>query len=147
MRVDRFLFPVSILIILVFYGIHSQLVPTTTYLAVDVPDTVFSGARAFRVLETLLPDNEPHPGGTEANKRVKERIRNWLSEQGIESEEQHAWGCHPRRGRCAWVENIIVKIPGKVDGPYLALMEHYDSVAASPGAGDDGAGTAIITER
>ncbi|MCZ6776643.1 MAG: M28 family peptidase [Ignavibacteria bacterium] len=146
MNIDRYVFHGCILIVLFGYGIHTLLTPTPGYQAADVPDEVFSGERALNILETLLPDDEPHPGGSEANKKVRKRIRSWLQEQGIESEVQNAWGCHPARGRCAWVENIIVRIPGKVDGPYLALMAHYDSVAASPGAGDDVVGTAITME-
>ena len=146
MSLNQNLFPICILIVLIGYGIHTTLTPTPIYRSTNLPNTEFSGERAFNILEMLLPDDEPHPGGSEANKKVRKRIRSWLQEQGIESEVQNAWGCHPVRGRCAWVENIIARIPGKVDGPYLALMAHYDSVAVSPGAGDDVVGTAIIME-
>ena len=45
------------------------------------------------------------------------------------------------------VENIVGVLPGRDrSAPALALMAHYDSVAASPGAADDIMGVAAILE-
>jgi hypothetical protein len=114
------------------------------------PDTVseseFSASRAMSILENLLQEGIAHPVGSEANKRVKERILSWLVQQDIQAEVQETWGCSTTRPGCAWVENIIAEIPGKQSSPYLVLMAHYDSVPPAPGAGDDGAGMAAVLE-
>lgn len=140
------LFAACIFFVLLTFALEALLTQSPTYKAADTPVTEFSGQRAFHILEMLLEENVPHPTGSEANKRIKKRIRQWLGAHGIESEVQEAWGCHPTRGRCAWVENIIATIPGEIDGPHVTLMSHYDSVGASPGAADNGLGTAIIME-
>ena len=106
----------------------------------------FSAYSAFDLLARLLGDEQPHPTGSTANHRVRDEIVSVLSELGLESEVQRAWGCSSRGSRCAWVENIISSVPGQEEGPYVALMAHYDSVPAAPGAGDDGAGVATLLE-
>lgn len=139
-------FLASIILVFLCLMVEAASEPTIRPVPVGAPDTDFSGDRAVQLLKYLLPENKPHPTGSVENKKVKQRILAWLVEEGIDVQEQQAWGCHPDRGRCAWAENLIATIPGSRDGPYVALMSHYDSVAASPGAGDDGLGTAIIME-
>ena len=113
---------------------------------VTAPLSDFSGERAMNLLNAFLAENEPHPVGSAANRRVKQRIQRWLDEQGIAHEEQAAWGCSARRAACSHVENIIARLPGAVDGPYVALMAHYDSTPHAPGAGDDMAGVVAVLE-
>ena len=110
------------------------------------PDSQFSGERAHQVLLQLLPENRPHPAGSKENKEVKNRIIKWLADHGIVADVNTGWGCYPDRGRCTWTENIVARIPGTTDAPYIALMAHYDSVDASPGAGDNMMSVAIISE-
>ncbi len=111
-----------------------------------VTPTEFSAERAMTILENLLQEGVPHPVGSEANKRVKGRIIQWLEDEGIQAEVQTSWGCSRKWNTCSWVENIIAIIPGDEELPYLALMAHYDSVPFAPGAGDDGAGVATVLE-
>lgn len=106
----------------------------------------FSGESAIGVLSEILSDNEPHPTGSVANKKVKGRILNWLARNNIEASVQTAWGCSNTWGRCSPVENIIAIVPGEPGNPYITLMSHYDSTPASIGAGDNGAGVATILE-
>lgn len=106
----------------------------------------FSAERAFDLLARLLGDESPHPVGSAENARVKDEILTWLAEQEIDATVQQAWGCAHSGSRCAWVENIVATLPGKHNGPYVALMVHYDSVPPAPGAGDDGAGLAAVLE-
>src|SRR5207244_9576883 len=48
---------------------------------------------------------------------------------------------------CAIVDNVIGKLEGSDPTlPAVLLSAHYDSVPASPGASDDGIGTATIME-
>ena len=100
-----------------------------------VAESEFSAQRAMTLLRYLLRDGIPHPVGSEANKRVKQRILAWLADQEIQAEIQASWGCSQKRNSCAWVENIIAVIPGELESPYVALMAHYDSVPPAPGAG------------
>lgn len=116
------------------------------FVASNVPDTVFSGERARQLLLELIPENKPHPGGSLENKKVRDRILAWLQRHDISAEVDARWGCYPERGRCAWAENIVARIPGQANTPTIALMAHYDSVNASPGAGDDMLGVSIIME-
>lgn len=106
----------------------------------------FSAYTAFDLLARLLGDEDPHPTGSIANHRVRDEIISVLTELGVDSEIQRTWGCSSRGSRCAWVENIISIVPGEETGPYIALMAHYDSVPAAPGAGDDGAGVVTLLE-
>ena len=102
--------------------------------------------RAIALTELLLGSATPHPMGSAENRLVKERIVSWLIEHGLKVEVQGEWGCSEGWGRCAYVENIVAILPGASDGPYLALMAHYDSVPEGPGASDDGAAVAAILE-
>lgn len=112
----------------------------------SAPATEFSGARAMDLLEEFLAEDVPHPVGSEENRRVKRRIQGWLDEQGIAHEEQGAWACREKWASCAYAENIIAQVPGQADGPFVAMMAHYDSVPSAPGAGDDMAGVVAILE-
>lgn len=111
----------------------------------DAPAGEFSGARAEAVLVDLLGDQRPHPVGSAANEAVRERLLAQLRALGHEPELQTSFACS-EGGRCAPVVNVIVKVPGQIDGPAVVLAAHYDSVGAGPGAADDGSGTALIVE-
>jgi hypothetical protein len=121
----------------------TQQSPLTPALA---PPTAFSGERAMRLLEEFLAENAPHPVGSAANRRVKQRIQAWLDTQGIAHEEQAVWACSSDAPSCSYVENIIATLPGSEPGPYIALMAHYDSVPPAAGAGDDMAGVVAVLE-
>jgi len=112
----------------------------------SAPATEYSGERAMSLLNHLLAENLPHPVGSKQNRVIKQRIQAWLDEQGIDHQEQRAWGCNAKRHSCAYVENVIAIIPGQVTGPYVALMAHYDSVPHAVGAGDDMAGVVAVLE-
>ncbi len=47
---------------------------------------------------------------------------------------------------CAPVVNIMARLPGDARADTLAVVAHYDSVAAGPGASDDGNGVASVLE-
>jgi Zn-dependent M28 family amino/carboxypeptidase len=44
------------------------------------------------------------------------------------------------------VLNVMARVPGRGAGPAVLLVAHYDSVPASPGAGDDAAAVAALLE-
>lgn len=143
---EKHLLPVAILLTSLVYlsaaGLQQQDLPTP----VSAPATEFSGDRAMALLEHLLAEDVPHPVGSEENRRVKRRIQAWLDEQGIAHEQQDAWACGEKWASCAFAENIIARIPGEFDGPFVAMMAHYDSVPSAPGAGDDMAGVVAVLE-
>ena len=102
----------------------------------------FSATRAIERLGRVLGDGRPHPVGTLANRAVRERIVAELTTLGYEPRVQRRFMC--ARGLCAEVQNVIATIGAGDD--VLMVNAHYDSVAAGPGAGDDGAGVATVLE-
>lgn len=113
---------------------------------VDAPGNIYSGDRAFQILNTIIREDAPHPSGSKEHLAVKHRIQDWLTEHQISFNTQDTWGCSNAAGRCSPVSNIIATIPGETGNPSIALMAHYDSTPASDGAGDNGAGVATILE-
>jgi len=53
---------------------------------------------------------------------------------------------HVSGSQVAYVQNIVATIRAAEPGPGVLLSAHYDSVANSPGAADDGAGVASLLE-
>ncbi len=151
MTANNFLLPLAFVISLFSYFANQWLGAMPEVKPASVAATEFSAERAMLVLEEVLVEGTPHPVGSAENKRVKQRILNWLRAHGIEASVQKTWGCSTQRNSCAWVENIVALIPGKQvpkrEGtPFVALMAHYDSVPPAPGAGDDGAGLVTVME-
>jgi hypothetical protein len=105
----------------------------------------FSAIRAVAVLKELLSENAPHPTGSAANAEVEKRISMQLRAIGLMPEQEPAFMCSPV-GNCAQISNLLVRIPGREPGPAVLLDAHYDSVAAGPGAADNGSGVVILLE-
>ena len=110
----------------------------------DAPATEFSAARAIDTLARILDDEAPHPTGSAANAAVRERIVAELQALGLEPEVRTRFSCSA--SACATVDNVLARVPGASAEGALLLSAHYDSVPASPGAADDGAGVAAILE-
>jgi hypothetical protein len=104
----------------------------------------FSAERAMSDVRGLTASGLPHPIGSEDHARARAYVEERLRALGLEPEVQRANACH--KGRCADVENVIARLPGREPGPALMLAAHYDSVPSGPGAADDGAGVATILE-
>jgi hypothetical protein len=111
----------------------------------SAPAAEFAAGRAHAVLRDLLGDGSPHPLGTPANDRVRERILAQLRTLGLSPEVQEAVACSGGRS-CGRVKNVLARLPGREPGKSVLLMAHYDSVGAGPGAGDDMSGVATILE-
>jgi hypothetical protein len=111
----------------------------------DAPPSEFSSARALAVLADWLGDGAPRPAGSVAHGAARERLLERLGALGLEPEVQEQLA---RRGggRIALVRNVLARVPGNTGGRAVLLSAHYDSVAAGPGAGDDGSGVAILLE-
>ncbi|MDP3295357.1 MAG: M20/M25/M40 family metallo-hydrolase [Nevskia sp.] len=114
-------------------------------LGLDAPPNLFSAQRAVDALAIVLGDESPHPTGSPANHAVRDRLVATLTSLGYAPEIQTGRSCD-EAGDCAVVENIVARLDGRVAGPAVALTAHYDSVAAGPGASDDGIGVATLLE-
>ncbi len=109
------------------------------------PGEVFSALRARDRLAALLADEAPHPVGSAAAAALRARLVAQLRELGLTPEELPGFACS-ELGSCAPVVNVLVRVPGREPGPAVLLASHYDSVAAGPGAADDGHGVAVVLE-
>lgn len=117
----------------------------------DIAASDFSAARAMQHLTWIAA--EPHPTGSTAAARVRDGLVAHLQQAGLEASVQRAhaaaeYGKGDGRGvRAANVENVVAVLPGRDRSlPAVLLMAHYDSVAQSPGAADDGLGVAVMLE-
>jgi len=108
------------------------------------PAGAFSATRAMAVLQRVLGDQRPHPVGSEANAEVRGRIMDEFRRIGIAAEVRSRFACGA--SACTTVHNILGHLPGAARDDAVLLTAHYDSVAAGPGAGDDGAGVAAVLE-
>jgi len=112
---------------------------------VDAAAREFSAERAIARVSSLLGEERPHPVASTANEAVRRRLVAQLEELDVEPELQRSFTCS-ERGVCAWVENVLVRLPGEAEIPAIALAAHYDSVSAGPGASDDLQGVGTIIE-
>lgn len=110
----------------------------------DAPSNTFSALRARDALARILGDGSPHPTGSAANAAVRDRVVVEFARLGLAAQVQRRFVCGT--ATCATIENIIVRLPGATRERAVLLSAHYDSVAAGPGAADDGAGVAALVE-
>ncbi len=115
--------------------------------AVDAPPEAFAAARAMVHVRELC--RAPHPVGSRGHDDVRALIERRLTELGLEPQVQRTAITHKFFGRTsgARVENVVARIKGRgSDHRALLFAAHYDAVPQSPGAGDDGSGTAALLE-
>ena len=96
----------------------------------------FDGARAFRLLREQVRDYGPRPAGSDASRRLAERLRSLLPRGHFQAIP--GW---PR------LRNVVGRIPGRL--PAIVIGAHYDTEAVIPGhvgANDGAAGTAAVVE-
>ncbi|HWA68733.1 MAG TPA: M20/M25/M40 family metallo-hydrolase [Rhizomicrobium sp.] len=128
-------------------SLHARAQPEP--LGMDAPAIQFSAARADATLGRLLDGQHPHPVGSAEDRAVHARLLKELQSLGIAARTQTQMSCftEPRWGavECGTITNIVAPLsPG--EGKSVLLMAHMDSVAAGPGAADDGSGVATILE-
>jgi hypothetical protein len=117
----------------------------------DAPAAAFSAGRAMADVAAVA--RVPHPIGSPANAAVRDDLLGRMAALGLAPQVQRAEvvvqmadGARPLvvGGRA---ENLVGVLPGRDRAaPAVALMAHYDSVPASPGAADDAAGVAAVLE-
>lgn len=111
----------------------------------EAPAEEFAAARALAALGDVLGDEAPHPTGSPANDAARERLVTRLRGLGLAPEVQAGLACGRRSAGCGRIENVVARLGG-AGRPALLLSAHRDSVAAGPGAGDDGSGVAVLLE-
>jgi hypothetical protein len=109
------------------------------------PAEQFSASRAIATLHAVSLD-EPHPLGVPAHDAVRDRIAAALRALDYAVDVQHTFACNAA-AVCGDVDNLIARRPGQpAGGKAVVVVAHYDSVAAGPGASDDGTGVASALE-
>ncbi|HEX3482608.1 MAG TPA: M20/M25/M40 family metallo-hydrolase [Kofleriaceae bacterium] len=111
----------------------------------DAPPEQFSASRAIATLHAVSID-EPHPVGTPAHDTVRDRIAAALRALDYTVDVQHTFACNAA-AVCGELANLIARRPDQpAGGKAVVVAAHYDSVAAGPGASDDGTGVATALE-
>jgi len=91
----------------------------------------------------------PHPLGTSEHREVRKYILEEFQRLDLVpviQREMCTTSWENGYARIAWLENLMVRIPGQDSSGAILLMAHYDSVPDAPGANDDSAGVAAILE-
>lgn len=107
-------------------------------------------ARAARErLVRIMGDETPHPVDSATQDVIRENLLREITALGFTPEVRDTFACRPQpRGPlvdCARVRNIVFSI-GPESAPAVLAAAHYDSVAAAPGASDDGIGLSVWLE-
>lgn len=79
----------------------------------------------------------PHPLSSAAHARLGAALESRLATFGLETSHQRT-----EQG----LTNFVARRAGTSNAPPIVLMAHWDSVAAGPGAADDGAGMSVLLE-
>ena len=128
---------------LLLVGIASVLAMSPTATAgSDAPGEAFSAARAMTHISAIA--DGPRPVGSAQHGEAKAYLLDQLGSLGWRTEVQESigmfdFGCR-RHPVDAAVANVIATKPGTASTGTVVLTAHYDTVAGSPGAGDDGIG-------
>ncbi|XP_053670621.1 endoplasmic reticulum metallopeptidase 1-like [Anopheles nili] len=124
--------------------------------------TAFIAERAWENLQ-VLNDFGPKPTGSPANelkaagyiRRELEKIQSTTHPaQLVETDHQTVSGAysiafldHPLTSAYRNIQNLVVRLAGLPDDDATLLLNcHYDTVASSPGASDDGGSCAVMLE-
>ncbi|HEX2289762.1 MAG TPA: M20/M25/M40 family metallo-hydrolase, partial [Pseudonocardiaceae bacterium] len=112
----------------------------------SAPAQQFSAQRALVALQEFA--TEPRPLGSVASDRARDYLVDALRSAGFSVQTQRAVGSVSAEGVAAFgrVDNIVATLPGRNPTGSVVLAAHYDSVAAGPGASDDGAAIAAMLE-
>ena len=128
---------------------------TPTPVQSTAPATAFAAGRALADVSAIA--RTPHPVGSADHARVRAWLAGRMTQLGLSPQVQtgplspeavrrlERWGMNP--DPALQVHNLVGILPGSDPTlPAVLLSAHYDSVPASPGAADDGAGVAAVLE-
>jgi hypothetical protein len=137
------------LAVLLFVGIASmvEMAPTAPT-GPDAPTQAFSAARATTHISAI--SDQPRPIGSAQHDEARTYLLDQLESLGWATEVQESIGMHDfgvdGTQPIAAVANVIATRPGTASTGTVLLTAHYDTVAGSPGAGDDGIGVGVLLE-
>jgi hypothetical protein len=134
---------IAVLALILFLSVEGLRPPAPR--PVNASPTDFSAGRAQGILYRLVGDGIPHPTGSPQNDVVRGRVMDELTKLGYQPAVQQGFACD-EYGGCATVNNVVARLDGSEPGDAVLAAAHYDSVAAGPGAFDDGAGVATVLE-
>ena len=124
---------------------------TPTPAGIDAPREAFSAARAWPDVQAI--GARPHPIGSAGHDLARDLIVRRLWALGLSPQvwRGRALERFDERGEAyiegGEIQDIIAVLPGRSRAkPAVAIMAHYDSVPASPGAADDTVGVAAALE-
>lgn len=101
----------------------------------SAPLTEFSSGRAMQHLRVIA--QTPHPLNSPEHAQVRDYILHELTQLGLQ----------PALQTTPVVSNILVRVPGtEHSAKAVLLVGHYDTVADSPGAADDGSAVVVLLE-
>lgn len=91
---------------------------------------------------------QPRPLGSPASDAVRDLLVDRLRVEGLDARVTTSVGANAFGGEATVgrVDNIVATLPGTDPTGAVVLAAHYDSVAAGPGAADDGAAVAAVLE-
>jgi hypothetical protein len=138
-------FPAALILLLLTLALAVARLAPPSPAPESAPADQFSAGRARAVLADLAGDGAPHPVGSPAQARVRERVIAALRGMGYEVRVEQGPECQDA-GLCAAVQNVVAELPGREPGAAVLLAAHYDSVEAGPGVSDDLAGVASVLE-
>ncbi len=101
------------------------------------PGSAESAQSALQRWRTLPGANVPHPLGSAAHAQLGEALERHFQALPLERAHQKT---------AAGLTNFALRRAGTSALPPVVLMAHWDSVAAGPGAADDGAGMSVLLE-
>jgi len=135
-----------LVVLLVVGGMYAFRMPGVV--PASAPPDEFSAERAMAHVVALA--QEPHPMGSPANARVRAYIVDQLTTIGLSAQVQEAtvpdyYGVNENEDTVK-IYNVIARLPGTSATKAVALVGHYDSVPAAPGASDDGSAVAAMLE-
>jgi peptidase M28-like protein len=111
------------------------------------PSGEFSAGRAMGYVRQL--SKAPHPVGSEEHAEARDFIFGELAKLGLHPQIQRASVVNdegPGPSTAGTIENVIGRLQGQDNSKPIILAAHYDTVATSPGASDDGASVATLLE-
>ncbi|GAA2658084.1 M28 family peptidase [Streptomyces lunalinharesii] len=118
------------------------------------PAGAFSAARAAEHLRAIA--TEPRPSGSAAHARTRAYLVRTLQALGIEARVRsgaavtHIPDLSPTGADARFanlgLHNVVARIPGTAGTRPVALVTHYDSTEAGPGANDAGVPVSVLLE-
>jgi hypothetical protein len=110
----------------------------------QVPLSEFSAERAAKHIAVI--SRAPHPINSAEHDAVRDYILNTLRQIGVTPQVQRTTDVNESYGVDGATENIVCRLSGTTREKAVLLVAHYDSVAAGPGASDDGVAVAALLE-